>query len=315
METRIALCLAVGMLGCGRVPEAVRAPAPDTPSSAPVVVASPSALPPLPLAPPSVAAPEPAALAVPPPAAPPPPAIPFVLEVWRKLGGSRNGCPGEFDYFPQGGMRIFACHLKSLVAYEVLHRESKLDIFVSGPHSNRRLVLGSAQTFGHYNPAFVRWAVDHLVPGADDPAFRAATQDIYDRHVKPLARTFFATYRKLQREPECFERERQAYSALLERRRLPPSYYERWWGFMADSFCRTGGNPPLDHQSVYGTLYDVNVVNTSVGFWVRRSIDGTMPEFYRGLERLVRAYDPEAYHGGTASSRDPRPLPIAQRGH
>jgi hypothetical protein len=66
---------------------------------------------------------------------------------------------------------------------------------------------------------------------------------------------------------------------------------------------------------VYGTPYDVNVVNTSVAFWVRRSIDGTMPEFYRGLEKLVRAYDPEAYRGEIAVRRDPRASRFAQREH
>jgi hypothetical protein len=235
-----------------------------------------------------------------PPATPPPR---FVFDVWQKLAQSKNGCPKEFDYFPNGGLRNFACHIQSVAAYAVLGRQSGLKIFLSGPHSNGRLVLGSRNSFGHYNPKFVSWAVDNLVPGAHDLTFRAATQPTYNKYVAPLATSFFATYRKIQREPQCFEREKADYVAMLKKGAVPPEYYERYFEFMEEQYCRQR-NPPGFMAPAGGTLgggYNGNVVKTCVAFWIRRSIDGTMPEFYRGLAKLVKAYDPKLYQQGGPS--------------
>jgi hypothetical protein len=227
----------------------------------------------------------------------------LALTFWNKLGVSRNGCPKEFDYFPKGGLRNFACHVQPLIPYRALRQKSGLDVFVSGPHSNARLVLNSKNSFGHYNVKFVKWAVDHLVPGAHDDVFRSVTQDTYDRNVRPLARTFFAVYRKIEREPACFEREKQRYAELLKSGKLPETYYERWYPFLDDQFCRQKDAPGLilSTQKLSPGAHDGNVVNTCVAFWIRRSIDGTLPEFYRGLAKLLRAYDPELYRQGESA--------------
>jgi hypothetical protein len=253
-------------------------------------------------------APTPETTVTPPPSAVPspdagPPPVPseLALSFWNKIGESKNGCPKEFDYFPQGGLRNFACHVAPLVPYPALRQKSGLNLFVSGPHSNVRLVLNSRKSFGHYNPEFVRWAADHLIPGAHDEVFRTATQSTYDRYVQPLARTFFATYRKIEREPDCFEREKQRYVELLAKGALPEGYYyNRWFSFMDDQFCRKNDAPGImmSTQGFAMGAYDGNVVNTCVAFWVRRSIDRTMPEFYRGLAKLLRAYDRELYRRG-----------------
>jgi len=35
-----------------------------------------------------------------------------------------------------------------------------------------------------------------------------------------------------------------------------------------------------------------NVVKTCIAFWIRRTIDGTANEFYKGLLKLLKTYDP-----------------------
>ena len=37
--------------------------------------------------------------------------------------------------------------------------------------------------------------------------------------------------------------------------------------------------------------YDGNVTKTAVGFWLRRSLDGTEPAFFEALVRLMNTYE------------------------
>jgi hypothetical protein len=39
--------------------------------------------------------------------------------------------------------------------------------------------------------------------------------------------------------------------------------------------------------------FNGNVTKTVVGFWLRRSLDGTMETFAEGLKKLIASYQPE----------------------
>ena len=215
-------------------------------------------------------------------------------EVWTHLHRTQNTCPDVFDYHPNGGMRIFACHLRSLISLEAVQRASGLDVFVAGPHSNAQLTLDSPDSFGHYNPAFVRWMADNLIPASRDSALRETTQAHFDQYVRPLARIFLATYRKLQREPDCFRRERERYVNAMQRGQLSYEFRERYFFFMNDEFCARPDDEDYFFKHGFDGGYSGNVTKTCVGFWIRRSLDGTDEEFYRGLTRLLTTYDPES---------------------
>ncbi len=215
-------------------------------------------------------------------------------EVWTHLHLTRNTCPDVFDYHPNGGMRIFACHLRSLISLESLQRASGLDVFVAGPHAKTELTLDSPDSFGHYNPAFVQWMADHLIPGSRDSALRQATQAHFDQYVRPLARIFHATYQKIQREPACFRRERERYVAEMKRGQVTYELLERYFFFMNDEFCARPDDTNHFFEHGFDGGYNGNVTKTCVGFWIRRNLDGTDQEFYRALTRLLRTYDPAA---------------------
>jgi hypothetical protein len=225
-----------------------------------------------------------------------------IREVWLKLDKTKNACD-EFDYFPDGGMRNFACHLMSLTSLEFLQEASGLIMFNGGPHQGARLKLDHRYQFGHYNPDFVLWMVDHLVPGAEDAALRRVTQAHYDKYIKPLARIFYATWKKAQEEPQCFRREVERYRAMMEKETLPEMYYERFFFFMNPDFC-THADKGFDYFYKHGFDggYSGNVVKTCAAFWMRRTIDGTADEFSRGLLKLIKAYDP----GLLKAKRSPR---------
>ncbi len=221
-----------------------------------------------------------------------------IREVWLKLDKTKNACD-EFDYFPEGGMRSFACHLKSLSSLEFLQEASGLVIFNQGPHQGTRLKLDHRYQFGYYNPDFVLWMVDHLIPGAEDASLRKATQAHYNKYVKPLARIFYATWQKTRKQPECFQKEVERYRSLMAQKQLPEMYYERFFFFMNPDFC-THADAGFDYFYKHGFDggYSGNVVKTCIAFWMRRTIDGTADEFSRGLLKLLKTYDPGLLDAG-----------------
>jgi len=217
---------------------------------------------------------------------------PTARDIWGLLGSSSNRCPELFDYHPDGGMRIFACHMASWMSLEALQKAAGVPIFLSGPHAAGKLELSSTSSFGHYNPAFVGWASQALIPGARDSAFRERTQAEYVAIVRPLARTHYQVWQKLHApaNADCVAAELDQYRAVMAGAKTDSwgEHYERWYHFMEPGFC--GSRTSLDDLSGAGG-HNGNVVKTVVGFWLRRSLDGTAQAWHDALVRLLQAYD------------------------
>ncbi|HNW28867.1 MAG TPA: hypothetical protein PKN50_10355 [Spirochaetota bacterium] len=213
-----------------------------------------------------------------------------VRAAWRDIGGSRSRCE-DFDYFPEGGMRNFYCHAMNFMDYRRFAELAGTPVFSGGPHTERELRLDSPDSFGHYNREFVARLSRMMIPGEKDAAFRAATQGVYDGYVRPLARIFFVTYRKLRDNPSYLDGEKRNYLAMLKSGRLEPYHYEKYFYFMNPGFIGSGGDGSYLMEHGFDGGWDGNVVKTCVAFWIRRSIDGTAGEFYAGLEKLLKTYD------------------------
>jgi hypothetical protein len=188
-------------------------------------------------------------------------------EAERVLAGlaeSKNSCPTDFDYFPGGGMRIFWCHVESILPYRSLAEIAKMPVFLSGPHTKDKLELNSDTSFGNYNPVLVSWMVDNAVPEKIDPA-------IYDKFLRERARIYARAYRQLERNPDYLARERDYYMEYLK----DPK-----------------GERPLDRHSKLAPEEWPNEYPPAVAFWLRRRIDGTSRLFFDGLIKLMKANDP-----------------------
>lgn len=238
------------------------------------------------------------------PLAPEPPAAPSetALQEWS----SKSQCP-DFDYFPNGGIQNFWCHRPARLTVAAVRALAGVNVFLSGPHPEDDLTLDAKDAFGHYDPAFVRWLVDHASPSPRDSAARKATQPSYDAHLKPLAEVFWRTLEKTRREQSCFDREKSAYAAAIARRALPKGYYERWFFFMNPFFCdKAKSKDNFFYDNAFDGGVNGNVTKSVVGFWMRRSLDGTMDTFAEGLKNVIASYQPELLDG-----RDPPPDPAA----
>jgi hypothetical protein len=279
----------LGVLGLGVLGLSMThcSPAPPPPGNAPL-------LPPVDV---PVAAPpptSPVAAPVSPVESPPLASAPSPMESALREWSRKSQCQ-DFDYFPEGGIQNFWCHRPVRVTLASLRELAGVDIFAKGPHAPENLQLGAASDFGHYNPAFVRFLVDKAGPSEHGSAAQKATQAAYDSNLKPLAHIFWRTYAKAQGDKECFAREKTAYGDLIAKKKLPKDYYERWFYFMNPYFCDKG-TPKTSNfytENAFDAGVDGNVTKTVLGFWLRRSLDGTMDAFAEGLKKLLASYEPE----------------------
>lgn len=191
------------------------------------------------------------------------------IEVWSHMAETENGCADVYDYFPDGGMRIFWCHLETLVSYPSLVEASGIQPFLSGPHTNTTLNLASEASFGHYNPAFVQWMVKYAIPARDVDVARL--QPIYDKFMQDRGRLYYAAMLHLERNPDYLREQVEwldAYLAHQDRAR------------------------PLDHYDDITPDEWINEYPPAIAFWVRRAKDGTFDGFKQGITKLLTTYDP-----------------------
>ena len=221
---------------------------------------------------------------------------PLATRAWKGLSTAGNNCPNDYDYFPAGGMRNFWCHLNTLVSLSELEAAAGVPIFLSGPQSAMKQDLNNPGDFGHYNPAFVAWVKDNAIPEGE--ANRRKLQPVYDTYIQPLARVHWVVWVKMQAVPKCTARELQLYQQRIQlgtsNEGTWGAWYERWFYFMNPEFCKHAGqdNYLMAHGLDGG--WSGNVVKTAVGFWLRRSLDGTAVSFAQDLESLLQVFDPVA---------------------
>jgi hypothetical protein len=201
----------------------------------------------------------------------------------------------DYDYFPQGGIQNFWCHRPEDLDMSGIESMAGVPIFSAGPHRKGKLELNARHDFGRYNPEFVRWLTSKAAPASRESAVRQATQGAYDANLKPLAELFWRVHEKMTLDDACFQREKTAYERGIKARTLPTGYYERWFFFMNPFFCE---EPSTTNQELryyndgFDGGFDGNVVKSIVGFWLRRSIDGTRDTLASGLKQLIAAYHP-----------------------
>lgn len=197
------------------------------------------------------------------------------------LGTTRNTGTG-FDYWPDGGIRIAYDHLATTATYATLAELSPVPVFVSGPHGDRRLQLDAPFTFGHYNPAFLRWFRANLSEVLRDRPFVRSTSEPFKKYLGTTAMTYRATYLTLNENPQDLESLLKDYKARMSGHNLPKRYYYN----LAWSEATT--RYPTMHK--LREAYDSNVVASAVYFWLRRRIDGTDQQIFSMLDDLLRRY-------------------------
>lgn len=200
----------------------------------------------------------------------------------------------DFDYYPEGGLQNLWCHRDKGFELADIGRIAQRLVFGSGPHRSDALELHSPDQFGHYDPGFVAYLVDKGV-SAPGSVGQRATQGAYDRHLKSLAHILWVTRQKLDENPACLAREKKLYEAAMRQKKV--DYYERWFYFMNRAFCGQPRSSRWYMDNGFDGGVDGNVTKSAVGFWLRRSMDGSYDAFGKGLRKLIETYEPALARG------------------
>jgi hypothetical protein len=211
-----------------------------------------------------------------------PDAIALGRKVLSNLDKTQNTST-DYDYWPEGGIRIAYYHVATYASYETIVRLSPVPVFLSGPHGARKLDLGARFTFGHYNPEFIRWCYCNLSETLKHDRFVAETTELFQSNLGKTAMTYWAAYNVLNKHPEELEALLQDYKTRMASRNLPEGYYYNIASEEAEG--RFVLLKELD------TSYDLNVGAPAVYFWLRRHMDGTHRQVFSILELLLSRYN------------------------
>ena len=206
-----------------------------------------------------------------------------LAEAWLKIPHIRGQACGSdlsFDYEASGGMRNFFCRALSVFSWRTFLSLAPVSPFLSGPHRAGKLDLNNPKRFGRYDPTFVRWASQALVPAAGDPLLRVKTQSIYEGHARDLARVYYKVYRVMDVDSSWRRNEVERYLRALKRGGLDN------YGETVDIYHNLLGG---DDENWGG--HDPNHVRSATLWWLRRSYDETDRLWFDGLQRLLKTYD------------------------
>ena len=205
-----------------------------------------------------------------------------IVALWRALPQLARDTPQKAyqdlgAWLPNRGLRGLYAKAQFAMNLAQLQKLSGHRIFGVGPHQNGKLNLKSANEFGHYNPAFIKWVTANGIPGGKNPKLRMELQPVYDKHLRRTARGFFVAHQNLMAQPARLKRVQARYLDLLDAEKD------------AGDFLQESFRPDTDRLEKAGhDWYEVNVAH---GFWVRRNIDGTADEFHALLTTLLRTHD------------------------
>lgn len=213
-------------------------------------------------------------------------------QIWLKISKSKFGCAG-YNYFPQSGIRGFYCHMKTYIDMETLERISGEKIFLSGPHDNLKPNLSSKSDFGHYNPTFLVWAKDTLIPAKDNQVFLKFSQNIYNHTFSYPIRSYYVVGKILQNNV--------GLRLSLTKKYIDTMNSGKHYNFYKEAFYLIEKELPPEFKFLEGQqfmypqhkqyYFKGNIVKSGVYFWLRRDIDGTFSHFLEIGEDILSLYD------------------------
>lgn len=190
----------------------------------------------------------------------------------RSYGRFMAGIDGIVLY---GGMTSAAArHLK-------LPRPRFYDLSAIEKLSGHKVHLrksNSLRTFSRFNPRLIRWGHQNLVPAPGDLLFQHTYQRVYDgvfsRFFRLMADSYLYLHR--QRVPKT---EARAYLRAMKRKRFDGiAYLQKRYASELQAYA----------VAQDGTKFTPQM---AIGFWIRRSVDGTDTELFAGLQKVMKLYD------------------------
>lgn len=215
----------------------------------------------------------------------------FAYQLWLDVS-SVDGNDGGY-----GGLVLDQFNkLKFICSLETLQKNTDVKpllkgkpVLVSGVRSNT--------TFRHYNPEFIKWVNENLIPGKNDHLFKFVTQAVYDGQMKEFCRIMHLYSLALQ----CDDRTNEWYVYDLKTKIKNDESiysYEEPEGnkqSVQNIFKRLYKKIPLMNQNIEYHYSWSNSGMYTVSFWIRREIDGSRNDVSQLLNDILQVYDSKFY--------------------
>ena len=181
----------------------------------------------------------------------------------------------KYDYgFDDGGTLNSFEYIRSLISYEELQRKSPVNIFLKGPHTSTTLNLKSQNSFGYYNPKFVKQLHENLNWILGNEAFVHLTRSSVEKfNILKKLRGYLEIYSIIENDQTEFNRLRLNFQEKLKA--------DEWSDYDYRSYL-----PAQLEMSHYW-----NWSETVYYFWVRRDIDGTKELWHKMIMDFITAYE------------------------
>ena len=215
------------------------------------------------------------------------------------------------------GFRYLYCRVRSIVSIEKVQSIAGISIFRPGGPHDKGLNLDDAHQFGHYNPEFLTWLNDYIIPqGMDNARFNVVSRLVYKNYIGPVARALYHSHKILFADSTDYREFQQRYTTAridytnnpsnreLRFEGVPVSFEQIKLGYQTalEQGKPLGSGTEEDLQEKFRWLSDYlatdkhddwYLANTAGGFWIRRSIDGTEAQIFQLLTKLLKTFDPE----------------------
>lgn len=156
---------------------------------------------------------------------------------------------------------------------------------------NRAKTFGSikngVQGFGKYNSKMVAYLAKNFIPAPNDSITHTSNQVLYSVIFEQFARVLTGSY--LYIEKKGFKEETAAYSAIFNTKKNGFTYLKETYKDVVLSEPFTFSFSEMTPQ-------------IAIGFWLRRDIDGSKKEFWKGLSKVMYLYDKEWFLKKTKKS-------------
>lgn len=160
-------------------------------------------------------------------------------------------------------------------------------VFVGGPHVEQANF--DAQSFGRYNPEFVRRVGVAAHALGEDRARVERTRPAFEGSLQRQALTYLLVFKAIHRDPAWYADFKRSYAASIGQRDSTFTLHNQL-------------NPMCEAFETRGmTWYEAN---TAAYFWVRRDLDGTASLWFEAVEALLGAY-------GVATDGEPPGFPAS----
>ena len=207
-------------------------------------------------------------------------AVEMIKNAISDLDNSRNVLEYEYDYWPNGGLRITGSHLFSVLSLRTLNRILPCDLYLSGPHHYNAWELNVSYDYGRYNPEAVKYLNKLSSKIVADKKFVEKTQPIVDKYLKDLLFTMMALYDGLDNKDLCSDKQ-EIFANSMECE--GHTYGNTIAGQFIEELTKMDNN-------THDFCYEIEMC---LYWWARRNSDDTMDLFYDGLKTIYDAYYPE----------------------